>query len=137
MRPRRALNPRPPDYMSGALPSELPGPTSPLPAITCPGDCCLLLLYFSSLSSNRNLFGLGQRGIIQTSQAALNIQLKRPNSSIASSIMRYVLNIINKIVRTFHIIPVCWASRSCAGAITARCNEQGTWFFRNVLLKIS
>ena len=25
--------------MSGALPSELPGPTSPLPAITCPGDC--------------------------------------------------------------------------------------------------
>ena len=38
MRPRRALNPRPPDYMSGALPSELPGPTSPLPAITCPGD---------------------------------------------------------------------------------------------------
>ena len=26
--------------MSGALPSELPGPTSPLPAITCPGDCC-------------------------------------------------------------------------------------------------
>ena len=28
VRPRRALNPRPPDYMSGALPSELPGPTS-------------------------------------------------------------------------------------------------------------
>ena len=28
VRPRRALNPRPPDYMSGALPSELPGHTS-------------------------------------------------------------------------------------------------------------
>ena len=28
VRPRRALNPWPPDYMSGALPSELPGPTS-------------------------------------------------------------------------------------------------------------
>ena len=46
MRPRRALNPRPPDYMSGALPSELPGPTSPLPAITCPGDCSTYLTFF-------------------------------------------------------------------------------------------
>ena len=40
MRPRWASKPRPPDYASGALLSELPGPTSPLPAITYPGDCC-------------------------------------------------------------------------------------------------
>ncbi len=43
-------------------------------------------LYFS----NRNMFGLGQRGIIQTSQAAaISNQLKqRQNASSVSSIMR-------------------------------------------------
>ena len=55
MRPRWALNPRPPDYMSGALPSELPGPTSPLPAITCPGE--MLACVFGAERFHTYVFG--------------------------------------------------------------------------------
>ena len=38
MRPRQALNPRPPDYMSGALPSELLGLTTLLGLSTLHGE---------------------------------------------------------------------------------------------------